>query len=317
MTLTVDTPSTATGRRPLLGLRIVLTLQLAYLVVGAIWLYPLLLELDGMSGDFSTADANAMTAGYVWLVVPQAAVHLLAAIQIGRTKWGGLLLILSLAATTFQIVKLMPWIVIAAPFALALLLELALLVRTATRDRIRTGGEPKRALVPELVVVPVAAAIIATLLVWNGQVNDPDNRHPERSFDGAEAPALLEEAIAEPLAVLQGVEGFPASNGHRESSIECYDRDDLDEEWSEFTVVYWFEEHIATSGPGADAVAAMRDHLVAEGWEITFDEVIVIDETIEPGHRLTARRGDGVFIEFEVADGTTLLAVHSGCVRNA
>jgi hypothetical protein len=317
MAATNETPATAPPPRAILGLRVVLALQFAILSLGAIWVYALLLDLEGMSFGFGTADAYAMTAEYIWLVVPQAAVHLLAAVQIGRTRWGALLLVASMAGSVIQIVKLMPFVPFAAPFIIALFLELAFLAKESTRERIRTGGTPRRAYLPELIVVPAAAAVIVSLLVWNGQVNDVDNRHPERTFDGSEAPGLLEEAIVDPLAAVEGVEGFKPSYDHRASTIECLDRDSLDEEWSEYSLIYWFDEKIATSGPGAAAIDAMREHLQENGWEITFDEEIFIAEEIEPGHIITAEREDGVWIEFEVADATTMLAVHSGCVPNA
>ncbi|MFG3341259.1 hypothetical protein [Glycomyces sp. NPDC048151] len=313
--MTTETPSAAP--RSLFALRAVLAIQLAVLVAGALWLYPVLMDLHAMSYDFSTADARAATARYIWLVVPQAAVHLLAAVQIGRTRWGGPLLLVSMAATAVQIAMLMPFVLIAAPFILALILELVISVRPATREAIRAGGSPRRPFLPELAVLPAAAAVTAVLLVWNAQVNDPENRHPEREFNASEAPALLEAAIADPLTALEGVEGFPAADDHLADSIACDDRDSADEEWSEFSLVYWYDEKTATSGPGADAIDTMRDHLQDDGWEITSDQEIFIAEEIPPGHAITAEREDGVRIEFQVADDTTLLAVHSGCVRNA
>jgi hypothetical protein len=66
------------------------------------------------------------------------------------------------------------------------------------------------------------------------------------------------------------------------------------------------------AGAGQRALAAVREHLDANGWEITTDE-----HQYAWFYRLGAVRDDGVRLSFEVGSGMTRLTATTGCIEHA
>lgn len=305
-------PQPATAERgSVTGLRVALWWQLAVTVFGAPLVYPITLAFAAMSG-YTTEDLHSFTAGYIAFIVLPSTMHLLAVIQVGRTVWGALYLTLSMFATGIQIVMLLPWFVVpAAPFILALIIELVSLANRDTWARIGTGSSPRRSALPELIVIPLAIAVFAGLMVLNGKVHDVENRHPARDFNGSEAPAVLAEAIEEPRQVLEGIDGFPEGKADGIEDSPCNDGAGWDDEWSEYEFGYWYEGLSPNSGAGLEALETMRGYLPEHGWEITRDE------PWGHSHQLSAQRDDGVKLSLDVGGNFMTFDVNSGCVENA
>ncbi|WP_100448857.1 hypothetical protein [Glycomyces xiaoerkulensis] len=292
-------------------IRIGLAIQLLTGAIGMLLVYPLLLGIGAMAG-YATAQFNSTTVilSVAALVLPTLC--LLAIVQIGRTERGGGYLRVAVAATVVQILVLLPFYAVAAiPSAAALLFELVPLAGGRTRERIRHGSSPERPALPEQIVLPSAAAALAGLLVWNAAASDVEVRHPEREFDGAEAPARLEAAIEEALSVVEEIDRSPPLEDHRSGDTPCSDGAGRDDDWSEHRLVYRFEGTPPRSGPGLAALEAMREHLPEHDWEITSNE-----PSGDGGHHLYAVRHDGVRLRLIVAEAHTILEADSGCVEN-
>jgi hypothetical protein len=295
-------------------LRAVIALQLAMLLAGTWWIFETVYGLEGYHGDYwFTADRFAFNQSVIGIVMPQVAVLAVAVVQVGRSRWGLPLLGLNAAAAVFQTVMLDDFFTIAAPLLVAAAAQWVLLAHKKTRERVRHGSDPRRPLLPESVVLPVAAAAAAALLVWNHQVNGVDQWHPPRSFDADEAPAVLEEVAVMPVDVLENVEGFPAPIDQELIEEPC----DEASGWTEFTLAYSYDEPKAAADPLTQhAVAAMRERLNAEGWDIVWDQEFEASESPPAGYVIRGEREDGVAIEFQVSDHTTALWIKSGCVRD-
>jgi hypothetical protein len=295
-------------------LRAVIALQLAMLFAGTWWVFETVYGLEGYHGDYwFTAEQFAFNQSLIWIVMPQVAVLAVAVVQVGRSRWGLPLLGLNAAAAVFQTVMLDEFFILAAPLLVAAAAQWVFLAHKKTRERVRHGSDPRRPLLPESVVLPVAAAATAALLVWNHQVNGVDQWHPPRSFDADDAPAVLEEAAAMPVDALENVEGFPAPADQVLIEEPC----DEASGWTEFTLAYSYEEPQAATDPLTQrAVDAMRERLSAEGWDIVWDQEFEASEPPPPGYVIRGERQDGVAIEFQVSDHTTALWIKSGCVRD-
>jgi hypothetical protein len=302
----------AAERGSVLGLRAALWFQLIIMALTAPWAYTIALGFTAMAG-YTTEDVNSFTSRFIAFVILPLTVHLLAAIQVGRAAWGVLYLMLSMFATVVQIVVLLPWFIVpAVPFVIALVIELASLADKDTRARVEVGSSPRWSVLPELILIPLAIAAIVGLAAWNGNVNDIENRHPARNFDGSEAPAVLTEAIEEPRRVIEAIDGFPEAEAHGDvDDSPCGDGAGWDDEWSVFELGYRYEGLSPHAGAGLEALETMREWLPEHGWEITRDEPW--------GHsqQLRAQRDDGVKLSFDVGEAFTRLDVHSGCVENA
>jgi hypothetical protein len=293
-------------------LRAVIALQLAMLLAGTWWVFRTVYALEGYHGDhWLTADQFAFNQSVIWIVTPQVAVLVVAVVQVGRSRWGLLLLGLNAAAAVFQAVILGAFFILAVPLLVAAAVQWVLLARKQTRERVRHGSDPRRPLLPECVVIPVAAAAAAGLLVWNHQVNGVDQWHPQRSFGADEAPAVLEEVAVMPVDVLENVEGFPGPTGQELIEEPC----DEASGWTEFTLAYSYEEPKAADDPLTQhAVDAMRERMNAEGWDVVWDQEFETSEAPPAGYVIRGERQDGVAIEFQVSDHTTALWIKSGCV---
>jgi hypothetical protein len=219
----VPEPSSVVGIRVALSIQMILTL-----IVGPLF-YPIVLGFSAMVGS-TTADTRDLTMWFIFLTVVPASLHLLAAIQIGRARWGGKLVGWSMAVAGIQILIFLPFlfalpflIVAAAPFIIALICEIVAFCRIANRKLIEAGSAPKRAALPEAIVVPTALAILVGLLVGNSAINNVENRHPAREFDSSQSDERLESALDPVLPVLAEVEGMPEPIREYSGDTPCSD----------------------------------------------------------------------------------------------
>ncbi|MEV3935592.1 hypothetical protein AB0K52_06400 [Glycomyces sp. NPDC049804] len=292
-------------------------------VVGAL-IYPLAMAFSALGGS-TTADIHGLTVGFICLTAIPTSLHLLAAIQIGRARWGGRLVVGSIAVAILQLLAFVPFLFAlpflffaAAPFIIALIAVVAGFLSLANQGLIASGSDPKRPALPEMVMVPTVLVVLVALLVGNNIVNSVENRHPAREFDSSEVGERLDSALDPLLPVLAEVEGMPDPVRQRGSDTPCNDGAGWDEEWSEYDYSYYFEDREAqvnispNAGAGQRALEAVRVYLSTSAWEIT------VDEHQYPGfYRLGAVRDDGVRIRFEVGSGMTRLTAATGCVQHS
>ncbi|GAA2155987.1 MULTISPECIES: hypothetical protein [Glycomyces] len=311
---TVENTKPTQAANSITGLRAVILLQLALLLAGTWWVFGAVYGLEGYEGDYwFTAEQLAFNQSLIWIVIPQAAILAIAVVQVGRTRWGLALLGLNTAAAVFQTLMLEGFFILGTPLLVTAAAQWVFLAHKKTRARVRHGSDPKRPLLPEAVVLPIAAAVAAALLIWNHQVNGVDNWYPPRAFEADEAPAILEDIAIAPLDVLESVEGFPAPTDRQLLEEPC----DETPGWTDYTLAYTYEEPKTATDPlTRSTVAAMRERLTADGWDIVWDQEFEAGEEPPPGYTIRGEREDGLAIEFQVSDPTTALWITSGCVRD-
>lgn len=282
--------------------------------------YSLLLGLAALSGS-EVAKIHGLTSGFITFIVVPSVLHLLAAMQVGRTRWGAALLALSIVATVIQIVMLLPYFILpAVPFILALIIELASLRNKASRQRIETGTAPKYAALPELITLPLTVAVLAALMAWNDSTNDPAPAMPaepnsSREFDAAEGWQRLETAVDDTLPALQGVEGFDGLGEERrtENTSTCDDGAAPGEEWVDLRLEYDLGEFEPDSEVSLAYFESIRTHWEGQGYEITLYVREDSDGDMQ-NRRLTAVRNDGVTAVYDVGYGSASFEVQTGCI---
>lgn len=307
-------PSFAAGRA-------MLVVQAAVSTLGIVTVYPLLLGFAAMAG-YTTARLHALALGFILFAVLPAAVHALAAVNLGITRRGNAYVALSLVASAVQVVVIL---VFGGTYGLCFMLPIALLATgaavgsfgTARIARLRDLPPSRRRIGADLIVLASAAALLVALVLVNDRVNDVDNRHPAREFDAAEASERLDSALDPLLAVLADVEGMPAPLSESSGADMCNDGAGWDYEWSDHQYFYRFEDRDAVvdispnAGAGRRAIEAVRAHLAENDWDIAWDE------QRHPGfHAISAVRDDGVRVHFEVGAGSTRLWAATGCIEN-
>ncbi|WP_030144740.1 hypothetical protein [Glycomyces sp. NRRL B-16210] len=308
-------PSFAAGRA-------MLVVQSVVALLSIVTVYPLLLVFAAMAG-YTTARLHAFTLGFIVVAVLPAAVHALAAVNLGATRRGQVYVLLSLIVSAVQVVVVL---VYAGRYGLCLMLPIALLATgtavgsfgTERNAYVRDLGPARRRAAADLTVLAAAAALVASLVLVNDRVHDVDNRHPAREFDAGEASERLDSALDPLLAVLAEVEGMPDPLRDYSDADMCNDGTGWDEEWSDHQHFYRLEDRdevvniSPNAGAGLRAIEAVRAHLTENGWDIAWDE------QRHPGfHAMSAVRDDGVRVHFEVGAGATRLWAATGCIENA
>jgi hypothetical protein len=255
-----------------------------------------------------------MGNGFILFVGLPALFQILAAIQVGRARYGGLYLGLAVLGTGVQALILLLSVPAAAiPFVGVLIIEIVLLLRPTARPRIGAGSNPKRSWLPDVVGLPVGLAMVAGLMAWNHVAFDPDNRHPHRDFDSSEAGSRIEDAIESTLPVFSEEQEFEIGDGNPDS---CYDGVAYDTEYESFRLEYLLVPgHQNPKQLFAEYVDVIRRHWESLDYEIIRDEV---DSGIRD-HVLEAERPDGVRLIFALYyDGAYVaLSADSGCVKIA
>ncbi|THV40880.1 hypothetical protein [Glycomyces buryatensis] len=302
------------------GIRGALYFQAAVALAFAPIAYQVLLGLSALSGS-DAADIHGLASGFIAFVVIPTALHLWAAIQVGRSSWGGALLVVSVLATVVQILMLLPYFVLpAVPFIVALIIELVSLANQDTRRRIESGSAPKFAGLPELIVLPLAIAVFAGLMAWNGNVNDatpamPETPNPTREFDASEGRQRLEEVVDETLPAFQEVDGFEGLGEERrmENASGCEDGAAPGEEWVDLSIEYDLGEFEPDSELSLAYLESIRTRWTEQGYEVTL-YVRENDSGVMQNRRLTAVRDDGVAAVYDVGYGSASFVVRTGCV---
>lgn len=310
----------AIGRGSVAGIRGALYFQAVLALAFAPLAYQVLLGLSALSG-FEAAELHGVGSGFITFVIVPSALHLLAAIQVGRTRWGAALLALSIMATVIQIVMLLPYFILpAVPFILALIIELISLRNKGSRQRIETGTAPKYAALPELIALPLTIAVMAALMAWNDSTNDPApampaEPNPSREFDAAKGWQRLESAVDDTLPALQGVEGFDGLGEERrtENTSKCDDGAAPGEAWVDLRLEYDLGEFEPDSEVSLAYFESIRTHWEGQGYEITLYVREDSDGDMQ-NRRLTAVRDDGVTAIYDVGYGSASFEVQTGCI---
>jgi len=131
---------------------------------------------------------------------------------------------------------------------------------------------------------------------------------PEREFDNQEVYPLMEQLVAEAVAVLPDFPGFAERDGLLH---ECTDeRGNEIEGWVSIELKYAFTDSASlTEQVRGEYTDILRDTWTEAGYDITWDEASPDGED----HNLEAARTDGLTLWWRVW-GRTSLTIQSGCV---
>jgi predicted RNase H-like HicB family nuclease len=151
--------------------------------------------------------------------------------------------------------------------------------------------------------------LIALTLALGGCTSMPEeDTLPEREFDNHEVYPLMEQLVADAVAVLPDFPGFSERRGTLQSCTN--ERGDAIEGWVSIELKYAFDEPISqTEQVREQYTDVLREAWTEAGYEITWDEASPTGED----YNLEAARSDGITLWWRVW-GRTSLTIQSGCV---
>jgi hypothetical protein len=157
---------------------------------------------------------------------------------------------------------------------------------------------------------PLTTALIISTLAIGGctAVPEEDETLPEREFDNHEVYPIMEQLVADAVAVLPDFPGFAERRGDLQ---ECADSQGNEiEGWVSIELNYAFDEPTSlTEQVREEYTDILREAWSEAGYQINRDEA----SPDESQYNLEVSRSDGVTLWWRVW-GLTVLTIQSGCV---
>lgn len=138
-------------------------------------------------------------------------------------------------------------------------------------------------------------------------MSDNGSPFPEREFDNHEVYPIMEQLVADSVAVLPDFPGFALRKG---SFLNCEKEGEIYDDWVAIELRYTFSEADSGREPlRTQYTDTLRDYWTEVGYEITRDE----PNRSGTQYALEATAPGGIGLWWEVA-GTMFLTIQTGCV---
>jgi hypothetical protein len=275
-------------------------------------------DLEGWGGDTPAKELHrtAVTAVLAFAIAPP--VYLLSAIHVGRTKRGHAYLKWAAVAFGLQAVMYLfaqPFLgcIALLPTLVAGIIAMVQSSKPQLQDRLYRPSLAKLLLWPELLIVPIAAALVTALILQVNRDYVPEEPNPPRDFDSSEGWQRLDDAVAATLPAFEAVDEFPGLPAPYDADYmgDCDQGAKWNETWIQYDLTFRLGDDVSIAdSPWRDYLELLRTRWAELGYVITTDA-----PHGETDHTLTAVRDDGVTIKYQIFGGGADLDVSTGCIE--